>query len=160
MNDRETSYDLIAISNKIKYTKKHGYDMIWSFDRSEGNYPKDWDRLKEMEKAIRGKLNGENAYEWIWWIDYDLIVTNSSITLESVVEQALAPYSPAERDQIDMIITPDCFPVNSGSLMVRTTPYVLSIIAEWWRQKEIPSEDGNPRSLQDCLRVSVGGWQQ
>jgi mannan polymerase II complex MNN10 subunit len=154
MNDRETSYDIIAISNKIKYTQKRGYDMIWSFDGAEGNWGKDWDRLKMMERAIKGKLAGENAYEWIWWIDYDLIVTNSSITLESMVELALAPYSAAQRDQIDMIITPDCFPVNSGSMLVRTTPYMLELFKTWWQEKEIPNDEGDPRSLQDCLRVS------
>ncbi|SMQ45134.1 unnamed protein product [Zymoseptoria tritici ST99CH_3D7] len=155
MSDRETSYDHLAISNKMRYTQKHGYDMIWSFEKAEGSYPKDWDRLNEMERAIKAKHRGENAYEWIWWTDFDLIVTNSSITLESMVELALEPYSAAERDQIDMIITPDCFPVNSGSLMVRTTPYILEVIKEWWRQKEIPGEEGDPRSLQDCLRDMV-----
>ncbi|KJX95765.1 hypothetical protein TI39_contig1051g00001 [Zymoseptoria brevis] len=155
MSNRETSYDHLAISNKMRYTKKHGYDMIWSFEKAEGNYPKDWDRLNEMERAIKATHRGENAYEWIWWTDFDLIVTNSSITLENMVELALEPYSAAERDQIDMIITPDCFPVNSGSLMVRTTPYILEVIKEWWRQKEIPGEEGDPRSLQDCLRDMV-----
>ncbi|KAF2206506.1 glycosyltransferase family 34 protein [Cercospora zeae-maydis SCOH1-5] len=155
MSDRETSYDWLVVSNKNRYAAKHGYDIIWDFEKNN-NYFKDWDRLKAMEKVIRGKLEGENSYEWIWWTDYDSIITNSSIKLENLVDDALTGIEdPARRPEIDIIMTPDCWPMNSGSLLVRATKWSLEWIKEMWRQKEVEGTEGNMRSLQDCLRDMV-----
>lgn len=153
MSDRETSYDWLVISNKNRYAAKQSYDIVWDFERND-KYGKDWDRLTSMEKIIKAKLRGENDYEWIWWTDYDLIITNSSITLESVVDGALARIeNKAHRSEIDIIMTPDCFPMNSGSLLVRTTQWSLDWIREMWRQGEIETPESGKRSLQDCLGV-------
>lgn len=154
MNDQERSYDLLVIGNKNRYAAKQGYDILWDFDKPFGSHSKDWDRLTSMEKIINGKLKGENDYEWIWWSDYDLIITNSSITLDSVVEEALGTIEDvSRRAQIDIIMTPDCFPMNSGSLLLRTTQWSLDWIKEMWRQSLILNEDKHIRSLQDCLGV-------
>ncbi|KAI5367840.1 Putative glycosyltransferase 34, nucleotide-diphospho-sugar transferase [Septoria linicola] len=151
MSDRETSYDWLVISNKNLYAAKQSYDIVWDFERND-KYGKDWDRLTSMEKIIKAKLRGENDYEWIWWTDYDLIITNSSITLENVVDGALARIeNKAHRSEIDIIMTPDCFPMNSGSLLVRTTQWSLDWIREMWRQGEIETPESGKRSLQDCL---------
>lgn len=167
MNDKPNSYDLLVISNKLRYAATHNYDIVWDFDKSsstnsnsEPSYSKDWDRLTTMAKIIQNKLAGQNSYEWIWWTDYDLIVTNFSITLDSVVREALEQQHVEEdvnrREEIDLIMTPDCFPVNSGSLLVRTSAWSLEWIGEMWRQRLVVSEeDGRWRSLQDCLGVSI-----
>lgn len=167
MNDKPNSYDLLVISNKLRYAATHNYDIVWDFDKSsssnsnsEPSYSKDWDRLTTMAKIIENKLAGQNSYEWIWWTDYDLIVTNFSITLDSVVREALEQQHVEEdvtrREEIDLIMTPDCFPVNSGSLLVRTSAWSLEWIGEMWRQRLVVSEeDGRWRSLQDCLGVSI-----
>lgn len=170
MNDKPNSYDLLVISNKLRYAATHNYDIVWDFDKSssssnsnsEPSYSKDWDRLTTMAKIIQNKLAGQNSYEWIWWTDYDLIVTNFSITLDSVVREALEQQQQhveedvTRREEIDLIMTPDCFPVNSGSLLVRTSAWSLEWIGEMWRQRLVVSEeDGRWRSLQDCLGVSI-----
>lgn len=170
MNDKPTSYDLLVISNKLRYAATHNYDIVWDFDKSsssnsnsEPSYSKDWDRLTTMAKIIQNKLAGQNSYEWIWWTDYDLIVTNFSIPLDSVVREALEQQQQqhveedvTRREEIDLIMTPDCFPVNSGSLLVRTSAWSLEWIGEMWRQRLVVSEeDGRWRSLQDCLGVSI-----
>lgn len=175
MNDKPNSYDLLVISNKLRYAATHNYDIVWDFDKSsssnsngnsEPSYSKDWDRLTTMAKIIQNKLAGQNSYEWIWWTDYDLIVTNFSVPLDSVVREALEQQQQQQqqhveedvtrREEIDLIMTPDCFPVNSGSLLVRTSAWSLEWIGEMWRQRLVVSEeDGRWRSLQDCLGVSI-----
>lgn len=170
MNDKPNSYDLLVISNKLRYAATHNYDIVWDFDKSsssnsnsEPSYSKDWDRLTTMAKIIQNKLAGQNSYEWIWWTDYDLIVTNFSIPLDTVVREALEQQQQQHveedvnrREEIDLIMTPDCFPVNSGSLLVRTSAWSLEWIGEMWRQRLVVSEeDGRWRSLQDCLGVSI-----
>lgn len=154
MNDHERSYDLLVIGNRNKYAAKQGYDMLWDFEKSSGSHSKDWDRLTSMEKIINGKLKGKNDYEWIWWSDYDLIITNSSITLESIVEETLGTIEDiSRRSQIDIIMRSDCFRMNSGSLPLRTTQWSLDWIKEMWRQSLILNEENRMRSLQDCLGV-------
>ncbi|CAK1362353.1 hypothetical protein CB0940_02383 [Cercospora beticola] len=152
MSDKETSYDWLVMANKNRYAAKQGYDIIWDLEKNH-KYTKDWDRLTAMEKVIRGKLKGDNSYEWIWWSDYDSIITNSSVKLENIVEDALAEIEDSSRrSQIDIIMTPDCWPMNSGSLLLRTTKWSLGWIEEMWKEKEVENEEGNKRSLQDCLR--------
>jgi mannan polymerase II complex MNN10 subunit len=78
------------------YAQKHGYDFRFHFKGPLGV----WDKITNIETAI--KLD---RYDWIWCIDYDLLITNSTVTLEDVVDDALAQVD--NPDDIDMILTSD-----------------------------------------------------
>jgi len=41
-----------------------------------------------------------NKYDWIWWVDFDTLVTNMTIKVEDIIEQYAT-------DQADMILTAD-----------------------------------------------------
>ena len=120
MTSSETSYDYISFSNKHKYASKHGYDLIWDFDPTR-DWLKVWDKLNISRDAITASLSGQRAYEWVWMLDFDTLITNSSIRLEDVVEQSLS-FAESEgkaRGDVDLILTRDCEPLNLGSFFVR-----------------------------------------
>ena len=78
------------------YAHKHGYDFRFHFEGPRGI----WDKFTNIEAAIE-----TGRYDWIFCLDYDTLITNSSITLDDVVDEALAEV--ADPDQIDMILMPD-----------------------------------------------------
>jgi mannan polymerase II complex MNN10 subunit len=51
------------------------------------------------------RLIQENKYDWIWWIDYDALITNTTVKLEDLIEESLATVP--NPDQIDMMLTAD-----------------------------------------------------
>ena len=46
-------------------------------------------------------------YEWIWWLDHDTLITNTSIKLTDIIDNTLRPRP--DRDNIDLILTPDWY---------------------------------------------------
>ena len=77
------------------YAKKHGYHL--EFDWSGDGF---WHKLTMIDRLIH-----RNAYDWIWWIDFDTLITNMTVKLEDLIEESLA--NATNPDQIDMILTPD-----------------------------------------------------
>jgi mannan polymerase II complex MNN10 subunit len=46
-------------------------------------------------------------YEWIWWLDYDTLITNTTVKLTDIIDNTLR--SRPDRDNIDLILTPDWY---------------------------------------------------
>jgi mannan polymerase II complex MNN10 subunit len=46
-------------------------------------------------------------YDWIWWMDFDALITNTSIKITDIVDDALRNHT--DPDSIDMILTPDWY---------------------------------------------------
>jgi len=44
-------------------------------------------------------------YDWVWWMDFDTLITNNTIKIEDLIEESLANKTNA--DLIDFIFTPD-----------------------------------------------------
>lgn len=63
-----------------------------------------WHKLNMVEQLARS-----GAYDWVWWIDFDTVITNSSVRLETLIADGLAA-APHAAD-VDMIVTADwCAP--------------------------------------------------
>lgn len=154
MNTKCNSYDYVAVSSKDRYARKWGYDMLWSWDEPREGGFKYWDKLSMIANATKATLAGERSYEWVLMIDYDTLITNTSITLDELVEDSLqqAEKEGKKRDDIDMIVTPDCFPLNVGAMIFRTTPWTLNLMKEWRAGKDVKNKDGDSRSEQDVLQ--------
>jgi len=77
------------------YTQKHGYHL--EFDWVGDGF---WHKLNMIDRLIK-----QNKYNWIWWIDFDTLITNTTVKLEDLIEESLA--TAPDPNQIDMILTPD-----------------------------------------------------
>lgn len=153
MTSKQTDYDWMSMSNKYEYATKHSYDLIWNFTAptAPSNYAKHWDKLDMIRDATQDTLSGKKQYEWLWMLDYDTIITNPSITIEKIIEESLqlAESQGKPRDQINLILTRDCEPLNTGSMFIRVSPWTLSFLREWKTglQPKTPN-----RTEQDVLR--------
>ncbi|KAK4618112.1 hypothetical protein CLAFUW4_12089 [Fulvia fulva] len=132
MTTQETSYDWMSFSNKHKYAKKHGHDLIWDFEPAHG-YAKVWDKLNVTRDAVEATLSGRKSYQWLWMVDFDTLITNTDIRLDSVIEQSLlfAELEGSSRDDMHLILTRDCQPLNAGSMFLRASPWVLDFVEQW-----------------------------
>lgn len=59
-----------------------------------------WHKFEMVQSAINATL-----YDWIWWIDFDTLVTNMNIKVEDIIEEALGNVT--NPDKIDFLFTPD-----------------------------------------------------
>ncbi|RPA80480.1 hypothetical protein BJ508DRAFT_129948 [Ascobolus immersus RN42] len=129
---KQESYMWLSLSGKHEYAKRHGYDF--HVDYSLGQ--RDKDKLMWHKMVMLEELTATGKYDWIWWIDFDSLITNTSVTLQSIVESSLAMVHPARRDEIDMFLTADCFPLNAGSMLFRATPRIYPFTKRVWRCSE------------------------
>lgn len=72
--------------------------MFWKFDMAE-------------------RLIKSGKYDWLWWMDFDTLITNTDTKLTDVIEEELK--NAANPDEIDYLITHDCNGFNGGSFIVR-----------------------------------------
>ena len=153
MTTSETTYDYMSFSSKHTYAMKHGYDLRWDFEPSR-QYIKVWEKLNLSRNAIESCLSGETAYEWIWMLDFDTLITNTSILISDVVEQSLA-FAEKEgrsRGDINLILTRDCDPLNLGSSLLRASHWTLDFIEQWRAGAAVLDDEGMLRNEQDVLR--------
>jgi mannan polymerase II complex MNN10 subunit len=61
-----------------------------------------WHKLNMIERLIQ-----HNQYDWIWWIDFDTIITNTTVKLEDLIQESLVNVT--DPNNIDMILTPDWY---------------------------------------------------
>lgn len=78
------------------YARKHGYDLIFDFEGEGGTYCK----IDMLQREIRTQ-----NYDWLWWIDYDTLITNYTVKLEDIIHEAI--HSTDHPDDIHQILTSD-----------------------------------------------------
>ena len=85
----------------IAYAKKHDYDLKVDYrvdpEIKGGTL---WHKFIMVEDLIKA-----GKHEWIWWIDFDTLITNGNITLEHIVEEALT--NTTLPDDINLLLTAD-----------------------------------------------------
>ena len=96
-----------GLDSKRQYAKKHGYDLhiggaeVW--DRSR---PIPWTKLPYILKFL-------DQYEYLFWSDADVMITNHDLRLEDHVLPLLPPTK-------DLLWTKDvCGNLNSGNMLIR-----------------------------------------
>jgi len=145
MSTNENVYDYRALSNKFMYARSHGYHLEFDW-KGDGA----WHKLKMIERLIQRK-----QFEWIWWIDFDTLITNTTVNLEDLIDESLeqAKADGKNPDDIDMILTPDCFPLNAGVLLMRSNSRVSDFFTRSYALRDSKQEiNHNPNpSEQDCF---------
>lgn len=61
-----------------------------------------WYKFSMIERVIK-----QNQHDWVWWVDFDTLFTNMTKNVEDVIDGALATLQEKERNEVDLILTPD-----------------------------------------------------
>ena len=146
----QQSYTHLSLSNKFEYAQQHNYDLIvhYSAATKDINLPV-WYNLDMIEDTIKKK-----QYEWIWWIDFDSLITNKEIKLETIIAEALNMTTKEHAQNIDMILTVDCNGLNIGSMIFRSTPLLIPFL-ETVRQCIKNTLQHQQICIQDLLNMHI-----
>jgi galactosyl transferase GMA12/MNN10 family len=90
-----------ANGNTLDYVRKHNYTLLVDYQQNNKRGAM-WHKFVMIETAIRSGL-----YDWVWWMDFDTLITNTSIRVEDVIAQELANVTHTEPEDIDFLFTPD-----------------------------------------------------
>ena len=55
-----------------------------------------------VERVIK-----EGQHDWIWWLDFDTLITNTTMSLVDIIEESLANVTTP--DAVDFLVTDDWF---------------------------------------------------
>lgn len=103
----QKSYLHLSLKNKDRYARLHGYDFIVEYEMHHERGVGFW-KFAMLERLIQ---SGE--YDWLWWMDFDTLITNTEIKVEDVIAETLA--SVEKPDDIDYMFTHDWSVVHSFS---------------------------------------------
>ncbi|KAF2270453.1 hypothetical protein CC78DRAFT_133154 [Lojkania enalia] len=139
----QKSYLHISLKNKDHYARRHGYDFIVDYESHTDKGTCYW-KFNMMERLIK-----QGKWDWIWWVDFDTLITNTDIKVADIIQDELANVTNA--DSIDWLLTHDCNGLNLGSFIMRSTERALDFLAELWRLSERKKDDGHSPSEQDAM---------
>jgi len=103
--------DLTWDQNKKRYCEKWGYDAIAKTDNFK--YPVNQISFERTELII--ELLESGKYDWIHAVGCDTMITNFTISLESLVD-----------DHSHFIIAHDCYNINNDSFLAKATPECIN----------------------------------
>jgi mannan polymerase II complex MNN10 subunit len=81
------------------YARRHGYDLFvdWESNEPRGTV---WHKFVMLEQVMAKKM-----HDWIWCIDFDTLITNTTIKLEDVIQESLE--NSTRPNDIDFVLTDD-----------------------------------------------------
>ena len=90
------------LTNKLyipDYAKRHGYDLIIDYEEHAERGTM-WYKFDMIERIIRA-----GTHDWIWWLDFDTLITNTTTPVTDVIDDALANITNPK--DVDFILTND-----------------------------------------------------
>ncbi|ORX46406.1 hypothetical protein BCR36DRAFT_372236 [Piromyces finnis] len=107
-----------AISELYQYAKIHGYDFFIDHEvyyaEREIYYMKTNTIIKYLLRFLE-----EKTYDWIFWVDSDVVMVNPNIKLETFLP-------PIEKNDIHLIISGDSNGINAGVFFLRINSWSLT----------------------------------
>ncbi|KZM25361.1 uncharacterized protein EKO05_0000647 [Ascochyta rabiei] len=107
----QRSYLHLSLKNKDHYARRHGYDFVVDYEAHNDRTVMFW-KFDMAEKLIKS-----GKYDWLWWIDFDTLITNTATKVTDIIEDELR--NATNPDDIDFLLTHDCNGLNAGSFLVR-----------------------------------------
>ena len=117
--------------NKISYCTRHGYDFIEDESIYDTSKPIPWSKIPLILKYI-------NKYDYIVWIDADILIMNLNITIESIIEKY---------QNFDIICGSDWRMINTGFMIMTNSTFCKDFLASVQTNVYDPHEDKNERYL-------------
>ena len=107
------------------YAKKWGYDLHLFFTSLDESRPVQWSKIKAVTDLLK-----RNEYDWVVWLDDDLIITNPEISFEKTIQE--------HGQKADLIISSHhekssaSSDVNTGLFLVKNTRWSLDFLQRVW----------------------------
>lgn len=113
-------------SNQVAYAQRHGYDYFKSDKALCSERPEEWSKIIALSQAME-----QTTTEWLLWIDDDIVITNPSISLGTLIEK----YGVGK----NIIIAHDAYkdrgvPINNGIFLIRNCPWSKSFLDMVWQK--------------------------
>jgi hypothetical protein len=110
-----------------KYTKKHGYTLIKSSERTYTDRKPHWERFPLMLKHIE-------SYDYVMWIDADAHFYVDAPPIENLINKYNKDIILSE----DIPDSKDFAPcINSGVIIMKNTPKNIDILKKWGYSEEL-----------------------
>jgi len=109
-----------AVSSFYQYAQIHNYEFQFNHYRYDTERQVFFMKLNSvLEKVIIGLK--EKKYDWVFWVDSDVILANPNIKLEA--------FLPNENmNNIHLIIADDVNGLNAGVFLMRVHPWSLNLL--------------------------------
>lgn len=114
--------------NKIHYCNLHGYDFIEDESVYNPEKPIPWTKIPLILKYIE-------SYDYIVWIDADILIMNNEIKIESFIESY----------PVDIICGSDWRMINTGVMIIKSNDFTIEFIKCIESNTYDPNEDKNER---------------
>lgn len=137
--DDTVSHDIVwnhdvmtrMLSNKRKYCDEYSYDLINANADIDYSRPAAWSKLIGVKNA----LHHSNGYDYVVYMDMDVVIMNFSITIESFIDVAIS--SSASPSSADLIMTTDWNGPNTGIWIIKNTDWSKRFMQDLWDQKQL-----------------------
>lgn len=108
------------IANRREYTDRHNYALDVSLISEDSTRPTSWGRLRYLRRVLY-------HYEWVFYMDADVLITNMSAPLESFMDPAY-----------DIIVCWDVGNTNiqAGNILARNTSWTRAYLDEVYSYTE------------------------
>lgn len=144
----QRSYLHLSLKNHDHYARRHGYDFIVDYE-SHTDLAVVYYKFDMAERLI---LSGK--YDWIWWTDFDTLITNTDIPLTDIIDDALA--NTTNPDAIDWLFTHDCNGFNAGSFVFRGHERSLKLIRDSIALSKVMEDEGHGTLEQGAVVKLLG----
>ena len=114
-----------SLVNKALYATHHGYTLL-VYPRQDTDRPHSWSKIKTIRQAILSE-----RYDWLFWLDSDTVITNFTISVESIL--------PSER-HVHFILGLDCNGVNMGVMLIRSSSLALGVLERVYHGKHVTDD--------------------
>lgn len=121
----DTALTALSMSNKLAYTRKHGYGLFIETERLDPTRPHAWGKMLALLK------HAEQA-EWLVWVDCDSFFMNMEVQLEQLLptqSQCVEHENRAPDGQNShFVVTEDAAMLNTGVFFVRNHRWSLDVL--------------------------------
>ncbi|XXG45419.1 hypothetical protein AAC387_Pa02g0506 [Persea americana] len=111
--------------NKKAYADKKGYHFVDASNMIDKRRPASWSKIIAVKALLP-------YYDWVFWNDADTLVTNSTISLENILQAVTGTTD--FNSSPDLVLTEDFTGVNAGLFFVRRSKWSVDFLNTWWNQ--------------------------
>lgn len=111
-----------CMTSQELHARTHGYDRITDESVFVPERDATWSKIPLLQKYLP-------KYDYIMWIDGDVLITNQDRKIEDFIE-LLDP------DKI-LLIGKDFQGLNAGVFVIRNCPLALDLLADAWKREEL-----------------------
>lgn len=132
---------LVAITDpaKRRYCKRHGYEFLTP--TLPGNRCNEEEKYGFKRLVLLVDLLKSNAYDWIWVVGCDVLITNPSIKLESLID-----------DNFGLVIGTEPGGVGMDSFLIRRARGGLELMERLLAYRDHPVGGAHEQSTLDSIR--------